>query len=280
MRDTIKRLAATAIGLGLASLIVGSSTEAAVLTEWGTEAISSVADCPSFCTNFNFGPQGGGQGIVSGSSSVSEFRGIADAEASLTGGLSVPVLRAIGNANPSQKGAFGSAFGSQGYTYNGPSTTLILDATLTASLVDPGSTSFGAVRATVAVFEVSNYEFFSDLGTLIFELGATPVQQIDGLGDALMKFDLFDTGSIEETQSVSFEASDGDQFYIWALLDANAVSSSTAGVADAFNTLGMSFEDSTGLTPASVTVPEPTSLILTALGLSSLCYRRRRPDRL
>ena len=276
MSDTIKRLAATAIGLGLASLIVGSSAEAAVLTEWGAEAITSVADCPSFCTNFNFGPDDGGQGIASDPSSVSEFRGSADAEASLTGGLSVPVLRAGGNANPSLKGAFGSAFGSQGYTYNGPSTTLTLDATLTASLVDPGSTSFGRVSATVVVFEVSNYEFFSDLGTLIFEVGATPVQQIDDLGDALMKFDLFDTGSIDETQSVSFEASDGDQFYIWALLDANAVSSSTAGVADAFNTLGMSFEDSTGLTPASVTIPEPSTLTLGLVGFALYGWRRKR----
>jgi hypothetical protein len=276
MNDKIKRLAATAIGLGLASLIVGSSTEAAVLTEWGAEATTSVADCPNFCTNFNFGPHDGGQGNASDSSSVSEFRGSADAEASLTGGLSVPVLRAKGNANPSLKGAFGSAFGSQGYTYNGPSTTLTLDATLTASLVDPGSTSFGRVSATVVVFEVSNYEFFSDLGTLISEAGATPIQQIDDLGDALMEFDLFETGSIDETQSVSFEATDGDQFYIWALLDANAVSSSTEGIADAFNTLGMTFEDPTGLTHASVTIPEPTTLTLTALTLLGLNYRRRK----
>ena len=259
----------------LFSLLVLPAT-AVPLTEWGARAGTSVSDCPSFCTNFNFGPTDGGVGQLTASSTVLESRGDADGFAGLTGGLSVPVLRARGESIPGQKGAGGSAFGSQGYTYNGPAKTITLDLTLTGTLEDPDSTSRGEIDATVVLFSPENYAFTSDLPSLVFEFGATPLTLSGGLGDAQVDLALTETGSINQTASISVDVSDGDQFYIWAFLDADAVSSSSArGLADAFNTLGMSFTDPTGLTPAAV-VPEPTSLAM--LLVACCCPRIVRRD--
>jgi len=282
MRNAARQFTTLIVGFALV-IFSGAKTQAVViitepLTDWGTEASSSVADCPSFCTGFNFGPSENNPLQTSASSSISESRGSAEAVANLTGSLSTPLLRARGDANPSMKGAFGTAFGSQGYTYSGADTTLTLDVTLTGSVVDPDALNFrGEVTATVVVFEVSNYEFLSHLPTLLFEAGATPVLQTGGLSDARIDLELLDTGSIDETQSVSFDVSDGDQFYIWAILGADAVSSSTiAGSADAFNTLAMSFSNPTGLTPASGVIPAPASSVLLVCGLLVLAANGRR----
>ena len=281
MRSITRFFVSTLAGFGFLFIPTATATAAfgapSGLTEWGTEAFTSVADCPSFCTNFNFGPGQSNPEQTSASDSVSEFRGSADAEANLAGGLAIPVLKARGNANPSMKGALATAFGSQGYTYNGANTTLTLDVTLTGSLVDPDATPRAGIRATVAIFQTTNYFFLSDIGTLILEGGAIPVQQVNALGDAILDLQLLDTGSINETQSLIFDASDGDQFYIWALLDAEAVSSSTAaGSADAFNTLTMSFADPTGLTPASNAVPAPATSSLLLCGLLAWAVGGRR----
>ncbi len=62
-----------------------------------------------------------------------------------------------------------------------------------------------------------------------------------------MTFTLEDTGAISSTQSVMFDVTPGDQFYIWSDLDAGAISSLTnVGLVDAFNTLTMSFSTRRG----------------------------------
>lgn len=271
---------------GLACLISLSSihlAEAAILNQWGTVVNTSIADCPSFsCTNFNFGPFDGGLGFDNVASQMTEIRGNAKSEASLTGSASTPVLRAEAFArvdkavfNPDKRGAFASAFGVQGYTYSGTDTTLNLDATLVGSLFDPDNSDWARIRGVVAVFQTDPFEFQSDEAALVAELGAQYAQTTGGT-DARMQFDLLSTGSIAQMQSISFDVTDGDQFYVWAWLRAGATSSNSAsGSAEAFNSLTMTFQDANGLQAASA-VPVPAAVWLFGSGLIGLIGIARR----
>jgi hypothetical protein len=248
---------------------------ASALSEWGTQAVASRADCPSFCTNFTFGVSTGGQNQATATSSVdSPFQGTANALAELdtSPGLSVPVLKGEAFSNSGGLGsAFSTAFASEGYTYTGPgSMTFTLNITLTGSVSDPtpgDNDTF--IQADVVIFAEENYLFIADLPTLIFEAGATPIDQLTLRLDP----DVTD-GTL--LGSVSFTLSTGESVYLWANLDAEA--QRDLSFADAFGTLTTTFQDDTGLVAASV-VPEPGTaalLLIGALGLA--CPGRRRTD--
>ncbi len=158
----------------------GVGANADVLTNWGVTASTAVADSPSFSTNFEFGPFDGGQGEVDAASSITVTRGNADAQGSLSGPAGTPILKARGSSIIGRKGAFGDVFASQGYTYAGPATTLTLSATLTGTLSDPAASGSGRIRGRVAIFEVENYNFSSDYGTLVFEADATAARSTGG----------------------------------------------------------------------------------------------------
>ena len=247
------------------------------LDQWGATADTAVAFSPSFSTSFNFGPFGGGILQSTATSSLTETRGSAQSSSSLTGPALLPVLKARGNANPGNFGGFAGTFASQGYTYSGPSATLTLSAMLDGVLDDPRPSSTADISASIVVFAVPNYFFTSSYGTLVFEAGATPLMQAVGGGEARIDFSLLNTGSINALASTNFNVNDGDQFYVWSVLGADAVSSNTLpGSADAFNTLTMSFASANGLTPASGPIPEPSGLALSSTSSALLAARRRR----
>ncbi len=255
------------------------STADAALTDWGARAGSSIADCPSFCTNFNFGPTVGGVNVVdSGTSSVSDSRGSASASASLTGGFSTPVLRAEAYANPAFHGAFASAFAVQGYTYNGAGETLTLDVSLDGLVTDP-ETDPSDTRASmeIVLYESAPFAFISDRGTLDFEVGATPLSQPDG-SEASVVLQLDFTNPTNDSGQLSVDVATGDEFYLWAFLRAVAQSGSEATSADAFNTGTMSFAGNPDLTAAGTTViPLPAAFWLfsgSLLGLFGVVRRR------
>jgi hypothetical protein len=75
-------------------------------------------------------------------------------------------------------------------------------------------------------------------------------------------------GEMTLLDSISFDVLAGEQFAVYAILRAN----SRDGSSDAFDTLGMSFEDDTYITP----VPEPATVSLLLFGLLGLRLRSRR----
>lgn len=250
----------------------------AQLEEWGAQADTSTALCPTYCTDYEFGPFDGGFQEFSGTSSFTDLRGSADAEASLTGSLFSPVLRARGGGAgvPQAGGAFAEAFAVQGYTYEGEETkTFTLDITLSGTII-PSDPAVSSLNSTVALFETDDFEYNPFFGDLL-ENGATLYQQTGGGGNASVQFYKNEYGYFSETQSISVELDPGDSFYLWSKLNASGVGhGGLGGTADAYNTLTMAFTDGDGLVADGVLVPEPVSSTLFIVGGAALGFRRWR----
>ena len=245
---------------------------AQALSEFGARAGASTATCPSFCTQVD-SMVDGGVGSLFAATDISDSRGDAAAEVTLdaSSGLSMPVLKAEAYvtgptiAGGVQSSAFGTAFGVEGYTYQGAGPkTFNLDVDLTGQVIDPtpadGDTD---IRADIYIFAEQNFEFFSDLGTLIFEAGA---QEITSTTLTLT------AGQTLAQDTLTFQLAPGESIYLWALLSADAERDLSS--ADAFSTVTTSFQDPGGLTSASGGVPEPSLLGLLALGIAAGLRRR------
>lgn len=260
------------------TMLLSTSYIANATLIYGTKASTSIADCPSFCTNFNFGSFLGGEGTTStGVSLVSSARGSASASAQLTGGLNTPVLKAKSEANPSLKGAFATAFGVQGYTYNGAGGSITLDINLDGMVTDLDSDpSDTRVFMEVVLYETENFAFFLDRGTLDFEFGATPlVQNNIFANEASVQLQLDHTNPASANGQISIDVTTGDEFYLWAILQARSESGSKVASANAFNTGTMTFLGNPDLISASP-VPVPTAIWLFGLGLIGLISITRR----
>jgi len=269
MRSTDTRVA-FCFSLSFAVALLLAPTAGAVpLTEWGTDTVTSAADCPSFCTNFTFGPSTGGENETSSQSDVNTFQGNAQASADLDpgAGLNVPILKGEAYSTQSGQGsAFSTAFAVEGYTYTGPgSKDFTLDILLTGSVSDPtpgDNDTF--IRAQIYIFEPEPFAFIPDISTLVFEVGAVEIDS------TVLTIAGNETNAVRQG-SVSFTLATGESVYLWALLDAEA--QRELGFADAFSTLALEFEDGGGLVAASV--PEPTTAALLALGVLGLAWRRQ-----
>ena len=249
----------------------------AALIHWGAEARTSVANCPSFCTDFSFGPSLGGENVtISGTSSIADTRGSAMASAALSGGISTPVLKAQSEANSGFKGAFATAFAVQGYTYNGVGEILTLDVSLDGLVndpeMDPTDTS---VTLEVVLYQSDPFGFYMDRGTLDFEVGAVPLKQPD-TSEASVKLQLDHTNTMTDSGQINVDVSNGDEFYIWAYMRAISQSGSNATSADAFNTGTMDFQCARDLTPAASSVPLTAAAWLFGSGIIGLIGIARR----
>lgn len=258
--------------VGGLALFAGSAASGLPLTEWGTTTRTSTAECPSFCTNFDFGPATGGYNQASApTSSIADAKGSAAAEASLDpgAGLALPVLRAEASSQSASLGsAFGTAFAVEGYTYDGSgSGDFTLDITLTGTVSDAtpadGDTS---IEATVYLFREENFAFVQDIPTLIFEYGAVEIDS-QVLSIAGNETDAVRSGSL------SFSLAPGESVYLWTQLRAEA--ERDLSFADAFSTLTHGFRDATGLSSAS-NVPEPATAVLLGTAVAGLAAARRR----
>ncbi|MBK7948247.1 MAG: hypothetical protein IPK00_05800 [Deltaproteobacteria bacterium] len=235
-------------------------------TDWGVSASSATANCPSFCTSFSFGVFGGGLNESDASSTVANVQGTGDSRATLdvTSGISVPVLRAAGSSVESSLGSgFGDAFAVEGYSYDGAEpSSFTIDVSLTGVVVDSTPVDLDtSIDARVVVFQEAPFSFTSDYGTLVFEFGAVPIDETQ----------LRLTGSsTSASSSLTFTVNPGESFYVWATLGADAERDLSS--ADALSTLTMVFQDSTGLTAASV--PEPGAMPMLCAGVLLLASRR------
>jgi hypothetical protein len=275
IRNQSKTLASYLLAL---ATTLGTNANAA-LTEWGANAYVSTADCPSFCTNFAFGPDNGsgGQQAVSAASSFSDDRGNANSAASFSGAGNTPVLKASAEASTGFHGAFGSAVAIQGYTFNGSTTqTLELTVDLTGQLTIPDAESDASLGATVALFSDLGFGYEEFYGNF-FEFPVTWLTDTVTGFNAELSLIEGENGPVSKSGTLTFSVDPGDSFYLWAEINANAYSGPNADViADGFNTLTMSFSDPSNLAPAAVPLPAAAWLFGSAvLGLMGGIARRK-----
>lgn len=261
-----------------ASLVIGAvlssplASHAAIVGGYGAYASASTAsNCPSYCTtagggDFQYDADGGEFSDLAFAEELSYAEG--RAQASLTGSTYLPELKVFTSADLA-KGSGATAMGVQGFTYNGAgSASITLDLNLHGSITNnPSGYAFNQITASIAVLIGSDLGWYPDFGTLVFEVSSLDQGGLEYLGLSGSGLNQTSTGSI------TFNIDPGQDFYVVAELNAN----SNNGIADAWNTLTMSFEDATGLSAASVnTVPVPAAVWLFGSGLVGLWSVGRR----
>jgi hypothetical protein len=251
-------------------LYVPSVTTAAILDGFGAESSAGTAsNCPSYCTSADGGDfqydSDGGEYSASAFAEESSY-GLGRAQASLSGSSYLPELKVLGSSDLGKRGS-GTAFAIQGFSYDGPATNFTLNMTLDGSITDnlTGYTS-NSLSAKIAVLKGSTLSWYADFGTLVYEVAGETTTRV-----GLVNMFLSDSGLNQSTaDSISFDLNPGEDFYVVTEMTAGGQN----GIADAWNTLNLDFDDDTGLTPAII--PEPSSLLLIGLAGVVLGCRRRR----
>ena len=237
------------------------------------------SDCPSFCTGDFDGDSGGGE-RASSASAISTAFGTSMAQANYNGSETfLPELRAI-SSSTGGRGGSATAFGVQGYTFNGTETESIrIDLALDANVLDSGSFGDERVSASLGVLGFSGTadpldrpEYFSDFATWFFE---NPGDRLGNTGLVI------DTPNGVESTFIEFDIAPGDIFFVGADLRA----SSRTGIADGFNTFTSSFADPaiasqlTVANPVAAVVPEPSAFVVLTALICGFTTRRRKSNR-
>jgi len=269
-------------------LVVAGIVTPAHAQKWGTEGNASLGDIRSSGgqSNFTFDSDGGAGVSISGvliddaltldgKGTGPWNRGETHAFTEVINGSNQPgVMRAeaflTGNLSPHFEfgsfpaGAVASSgvFSSELFEYTGANpTTLSLTYTLDGLVDDPTGNSIAnsltGIFAEVAVFaDTPNYDFFSDVGTLVFEVGATLKQAggVDAHDNTSLRIDN-DTGGLTEFRNATlmFDVVPGETFYVWQTLNAQAAFGTRA--AEAFTSLTGTFDQPQFVTSLSGTAP-------------------------
>ncbi len=287
---TIQKYLAEAIVLGfVAGLATPCALRASVL--WSTEASErarqfeiTCGTCPNPVTELsNLSDGGFGQQLAKVDFS---FGGLAtaDALAIFTGPNSLPHLAALVSADinvvsPStffyQTTAVARA--TQMYTYTGTA-----PATYTIDYNVNGNIAGGILTEIAGGFTVFGNGF--QPGQEVEPTLGFTFDHVNGDGDINGH-----VSPVHLTGDVTFTVNPGDNFFVQSTIDvfADSRSQQLAALADAFHTLDMSFtQGDTSLLiaagPATASgVPEPTTALLTGLGLAAvvIATRRRRVSR-
>jgi len=250
---------------------VSTLADAAVVSGYGVQASALTwGDCPSFCRGGTTSGETNGTEFSTGASAEDNVYAIASSTSGFLASASfLPILHASASSSVG-KGADGDAFAVQGYSYSGADRSVTLNYNLHGLVGDnPDGYVFNQLEASIAVITGSEMEWFPDFGTLVFEIAKfTPGLDVLDTGSASIS----DALSQNEGGSITFDLTDGMDFYVVASLSAT----SRNGFADASNTLSLQFNDDSGLQAS--TVPVPAAIWLFGSGILGLIHIGRRKN--
>ena len=268
-------------GIAAIGLLCVAQTQAVTLTEWGTSASASSADCSLLnCSKSDFsginpiieGPSVGGLNQASAEllDAVNpDGRGTVSASVALQGGLSIPLLKAKAESVDANGWVSALAMGIQRYQFTGSDGTQIsLDSALTGSVTNTsGSDVTGLSVGVWLIMGDPTVEFpaAATMSDLLAQVLAMPIVDFFSWED-------LSTGSVDRSTTTTdpndrlqIILNNGDEFYVLAALTAAA--DGTGAVADAFSTLQMAF-DTTQLVPAAAEPAPVTTLVAASLPTS------------
>jgi hypothetical protein len=273
------------LAIGLFSV---GQTQAVTLTEWGTSASASSADCSVLtCSKTDFlffnpiidGPSNGGLNQTSAELldyANPDGRGTVSASVALQGGLSVPILKAKAASVDANGWVSALALGIQGYQFTGSdNTTISLDSALTGSVNNTSGSDVTGLSVGVWLMMDDPTFMFPEpatLSDLLLQIALSPVVDSFSWEDLSTGAVNRSTTTTDTADQLEITLNNGDEFYLLAALTAAA--DGTAAVADAFSTFEMAFS-TTELAPAGV-VPVPAAVWLFASGLLGLVGIARR----
>lgn len=273
------RLISTIVVIGLFWI---GQTQAVTLTQWGTSASASSADCTILgCSKFDFlftnpiidGPSNGG--LNQTSAQLLDYvnpdgRGTVSASVALLGGLSIPELKAKAASVDANGWVSAMAMGIQGYRFTGADgITITLDSALTGNVTNNSGSDVTGLSVGVwlmmddpsVVFPVATT--MSDLLAQILFMPVVDSFSWENLSTGVVNRS---TTTTDLNDQLQITLNNGDEFYVLAAL--TAATDGTGSIADAFSTFGMSF-NTTQLVPAAV-VPVPAAAWLFGSGLLGL----------
>lgn len=272
---------AITLASGLSS---GAQAAVATLDDWGalttissaqcaTDVCGAASDLLGFVGSLTVAPVDGGVGVSSASTSTGAYptQGSARAEATVSAGLAVPVLRAA--AAGSANAWFGAqALVAQGYTYTGTGPqTLSLDWTLDGDIVNPDGDAITGFVVFVGFFGVNELSF-PDVSQPLQAYRLLSSLALASPEDNFREFTA--DGAVLAGDTLSIDVDTGAQFYLVMGLMAGAGGAGAS--AESLSTLSAAFQGAPALSPTISAVPLPAAGWLLLAGLAPLAARSRR----
>jgi len=257
--------------------IVGGTWYTAASTLAATCRSSSLS-CASYTTPTVLGDNSVAVSGVSASSAVTANQGSAEAHAIIDGRNGLNLAHLSGQAQSSSGGhVVAAAYAGDRLTYTGDDdATRTLEVALSASSVTDSPTRYA--RAQAMVFIVDEADALDVFGSSDFNFSDLWSALLDDAIDALAQttLTLRDAGTV--TDQLSLDLTDGQHLLMLSSFQLNA---GNGAEAVSMHSLGMAFDDNTGLSTDSPfvqagNVPEPASLALVLLALGGAAVTRRR----
>lgn len=252
------------------ALGVPASSALALPVTFAALATAGTGQCAGSCSNISVSREVGGGALASATTELIDPKGVVRSEARLTGVDLLPALKVFADADGASDFARATATGVQAFSNGGAdrTITLILDFIVDAYEGD------AEVNGQVAVFRANALsDLSSDFGTTAFEIGFDDLaQDIDGAPAVLQILTSPSLSNVSpDTTTLSFDVAAGENFLVWAGMQAQA---DFGGLADAFGTMALRFDDGSRLQAASVgassSVPAPGAILLLSCGIAGL----------
>lgn len=239
--------------------------------------IDTISPCPGPCGGSNpiteFANDGGenvGSASLFLDNTGTVGHGMGSGSVFFVGNDLVPHLTAVAESQPNARYNAKST-GYRAWDYTGPTITITLDIALTGEATVPSGASVldAQIRGVVAFIVGPALPHSTDPSTFLSEIvpGTPGIAQCgERFWETLLASD---AGPQTVTGSISCEVQSGDRIFAWSNIQSRGI---RGGIATSSNSLGMEFEDSTGL----IAVPEPGIGLLIAAAVVAARSGRRR----